>query len=135
MPVPKRSDGTQRRPAGAATAASDDTGLTPVSSLAGRANTLVHLQSLTPALGLPHSAVMDQPADTPTFEASLRELETIVAKLESGDTPLEDAIQLYERGNALRAQCAERLDAAQARIEAIRLDAEGGATTTPFAAG
>ena len=33
------------------------------------------------------------------------------------------------------ARCAERLDAAQARIEAIRLDAEGRATTTPFAAG
>ncbi|UVO52506.1 exodeoxyribonuclease VII small subunit [Sphingomonas sp. SUN019] len=78
---------------------------------------------------------MDQPADTPTFEASLRELEAIVAKLESGDTPLEEAIALYERGNTLRAQCAERLDAAQARIEAIRLDAEGRATTTPFAAG
>ena len=70
-----------------------------------------------------------------TFEAALRELETIVHKLESGETPLAEAIDLYERGHALRARCAERLDAAQARIEAIRLDADGRATTTPFNAG
>ena len=72
---------------------------------------------------------------TLTFEAALRELEAIVHKLESGETPLAEAIDLYERGNALRARCAERLDAAQARIEAIRLDAEGRASTTPFSAG
>ncbi|MDF2493849.1 exodeoxyribonuclease VII small subunit [Sphingomonas sp.] len=78
---------------------------------------------------------MDTPVDSLTFEAALKELEAIVARLESGDTPLADAIALYERGNQLRARCAERLDAAQARIEAIRLDAEGRATTTPFAAG
>jgi exodeoxyribonuclease VII small subunit len=78
---------------------------------------------------------MDTPVETLSFEAALKELETIVAQLESGETPLEQAIALYERGNALRARCAERLDAAQARIEAIRLDAEGRATTSPFAAG
>ena len=77
---------------------------------------------------------MDTPVDSLTFEAALKELEAIVARLESGDTPLADAIALYERGNQLRARCAERLDAAQARIEAIRLDAEGRATTTPFTA-
>ncbi|QNE33519.1 exodeoxyribonuclease VII small subunit [Sphingomonas sp. NBWT7] len=78
---------------------------------------------------------MDTDVESLTFEAALKELEGIVARLESGDTPLQDAIALYERGNALRARCAERLDAAQARIEAIRLDAHGRATTTPFAAG
>ena len=55
---------------------------------------------------------------------------------ESGDTPLQDAIDLYERGDQLRRLCAERLDAAQARVEAIRLDAAGQpAGTRPFAAG
>ena len=78
---------------------------------------------------------MDTPVDSLTFEAALKELEAIVARLESGDTPLADAIALYERGNQLRAGCAERLDAAQARIAAIRLDAEGRAPTTPFTAG
>ena len=64
-----------------------------------------------------------------SFEEALKELE-------SGEAQLQEAIDLYERGDRLRRQCAARLDAAQARIEAIRTDAEGRAAgTTPFAAG
>lgn len=63
-----------------------------------------------------------------SFEAALKELEEIVSRLESGDANLHEAIDLYERGDRLRKQCAARLDAAQARIEAIRLDAEGRPT-------
>ena len=71
-----------------------------------------------------------------SFEEALRELERIVTRLESGDAQLQEAIDLYERGDQLRRQCAARLDAAQARIEAIRTDAQGRPTgTTPFAAG
>ena len=71
-----------------------------------------------------------------SFEEALKELERIVTRLESGDALLDEAIALYERGDALRRQCAARLDAAQARIEAIRADADGRVTgTTPFAAG
>jgi exodeoxyribonuclease VII small subunit len=71
-----------------------------------------------------------------SFEEALKELERIVARLESGDAQLQEALDLYERGNRLRQACAERLDAAQARIEAIRTDAEGRAAgTQPFAAG
>jgi exodeoxyribonuclease VII small subunit len=71
-----------------------------------------------------------------SFEEALKELERIVSRLESGDAALEEAIGLYERGDQLRRQCAARLDAAQARIEAIRLDAEGKPSgTAPFAAG
>lgn len=70
-----------------------------------------------------------------SFEDALKELERIVGQLESGEAPLDQAIALYERGDALRRQCAARLDAAQARIEAIRADADGRVTgTTPFAA-
>ena len=77
-----------------------------------------------------------RPIDALSFEDALRELERIVSQLESGDTPLADAIALYERGNLLRRRCSERLDAAQARIEAIRLDAEGRpAGTAPFDGG
>jgi exodeoxyribonuclease VII small subunit len=71
-----------------------------------------------------------------SFEEALRELERIVTRLESGDAQLQEAIDLYERGDQLRRQCAARLDSAQARIEAIRTDAQGRATATaPFAAG
>ena len=70
-----------------------------------------------------------------SFEDALKELERIVGRLESGDATLDESIRLYERGDALRLRCAERLDAAQARIEAIRLDAEGRpAGVKPFAA-
>ncbi|WP_439539735.1 exodeoxyribonuclease VII small subunit [Sphingomonas sp.] len=71
-----------------------------------------------------------------SFEDALRELERIVGQLETGDVPLDQAITLYERGDALRRQCQARLDAAQARIEQVRADAGGNVTgTTPFAAG
>ena len=71
-----------------------------------------------------------------SFEEALKELERIVTRLESGDAQLQEAIDLYERGDQLRRQCAARLDSAQARIEAIRTDAQGRAAgTAPFAAG
>jgi exodeoxyribonuclease VII small subunit len=70
-----------------------------------------------------------------SFEDALKELERIVTRLESGDAQLQEAIDLYERGDHLRRQCAARLDSAQARIEAIRTDAQGRAIgTAPFAA-
>ena len=91
---------------------------------------------MTPFPCVPHSAGMDIPIDDLSFEDALKELERIVGRLESGDCALDESIKLYERGDRLRAKCAERLDAAQARIEAIRLDSEGRpAGTRPFAAG
>ena len=78
----------------------------------------------------------ETPVGELSFEAALKELEAIVSRLESGDEALEESIRLYERGNALRARCAERLDAAQERIEAIRVGADGRAEgVRPFAAG
>lgn len=79
---------------------------------------------------------MSTPVEALSFEDALKELETIVHQLETGEATLDQSIALYERGNQLRARCAERLDQAQARIEAIRLDAEGRpAGVKPFAAG
>ncbi len=91
---------------------------------------------MTPVGRLRHSGAMETPIEDLSFEDALKDLEKIVGQLESGDTPLQQAIELYERGNRLRQRCAERLDAAQARIEAIRLDGEGKpAGVRPFAAG
>ena len=47
-----------------------------------------------------------------------------------GDVPLDQSISLYERGEALRAACQQRLDAAQARIEKIVTGADGRAGST-----
>jgi exodeoxyribonuclease VII small subunit len=68
-----------------------------------------------------------------SFEQALAALEEIVQQLERGDVPLDQSITLYERGEALRAACQQRLDAAQARIERIVTAADGRATgTRPF---
>ncbi|MHA6317302.1 exodeoxyribonuclease VII small subunit [Altererythrobacter sp. CAU 1778] len=68
-----------------------------------------------------------------SFEDALRSLEQVVAKLESGDVPLDDSIALYERGEKLRLHCQARLDAAQARIEKIVAGPDGKPTgTAPF---
>ncbi|WP_435417705.1 exodeoxyribonuclease VII small subunit [Parerythrobacter aurantius] len=68
-----------------------------------------------------------------SFEDALRALEQVVRQLESGDVALDQSISLYERGEALRQHCQARLDAAQARIEAIVQDSRGQASgTRPF---
>jgi exodeoxyribonuclease VII small subunit len=56
-----------------------------------------------------------------SFEKALAQLEEIVAKLESGKVDLEQAIVIYERGEALKAQCEKQLKDAEARIEKITL--------------
>ena len=61
-----------------------------------------------------------------SFEEALKALEEIVRRLESGEAPLDESIDLYARGDALRAHCQKRLDAAQARIEAIVTDGPNG---------
>jgi exodeoxyribonuclease VII small subunit len=54
-----------------------------------------------------------------SFEQALAELEQIVARLESGQAPLDDSIRLYERGAALKAHCEAKLREAQLRVEKI----------------
>jgi exodeoxyribonuclease VII small subunit len=72
---------------------------------------------------------MAEPANsdvkTMTFEAALAELEQIVQKLEGGRAPLAESIDIYERGEALKAHCETLLKAAVARIEKITLGADG----------
>jgi exodeoxyribonuclease VII small subunit len=70
------------------------------------------------------------------FEEALRALEDVVRRLETGEVPLEESIDLYERGEQLRKHCQARLDAAQARIEKIVAGPDGKAVgTEPFDAG
>ncbi len=64
------------------------------------------------------------------FEDALAELETIVKKLEAGQVKLDDAIESYERGAALKKHCEARLDEAKARIEKIT-QSSGGMTAEP----
>lgn len=68
---------------------------------------------------------MSEDVSSLSFEDALKELEAIVARLESGEASLDDSIKLYTRGDALRAQCEARLKDAQARIEKISLGSDG----------
>jgi len=80
---------------------------------------------------------MTQPTDPSTlsFEEAFRALESIVRRLENGDVPLDESISLYSEGEALRKQCMERLQAAEARIQKLTLDASGAVTgAQPFGA-
>jgi len=60
-----------------------------------------------------------------TFERALKELEAIVGKLERGDVDLEESIEIYERGEALRDHCDKLLKAAEAKVEKLTLGADG----------
>lgn len=70
----------------------------------------------------------DKPSiDTLSFEDALRELETIVTGLESGDIPLEQSIASYERGTKLKKHCESKLSEARLRVEKISLAPDGSA--------
>ena len=69
--------------------------------------------------------------DALSFEQALAELERIVGQLESGQAPLEQSIELYERGALLKAHCEKRLEAARLRVEKIVKAAPGGLGVEP----
>ena len=64
-----------------------------------------------------------------TFEEALSRLEEIVARLEAGETTLEESMALFEEGVGLARFCQEKLAAAEGRLEIL---AAGGGTA-PFA--
>ena len=51
------------------------------------------------------------------FEKKLNELESLVAKLETGELSLEESLKAYEEGIALTSDCQNLLEKAQLRIE------------------
>ncbi len=61
-----------------------------------------------------------------TFEELRLELEEIVGKLERGDVAVDEAIELWQRGEELHRRCASLLEAAEGRIEELA----GGAGDT-----
>jgi exodeoxyribonuclease VII small subunit len=60
------------------------------------------------------------PDNTPlSFEQGLQNLEAIVKEMESGELPLERAIDLFERGMQLSAACRRQLEEAETRVEIL----------------
>ena len=62
-----------------------------------------------------------------TFEQALEQLEKIVDRLERGDVALDESIKIYEQGEALKKHCATLLQAAEDKVEKIRVGADGTA--------
>jgi len=54
-----------------------------------------------------------------SFEQAIKELTSIVEKIEQGEIPLENSLQQYERGMALIQHCRTTLEKAEKRIEKI----------------
>ncbi len=66
-----------------------------------------------------------------SFEQALEQLEEIVKKLESGQGKLDEAIESYERGAALKRHCEAKLKEAQQKVEKIVMTSDGSPRLEP----
>ena len=71
-----------------------------------------------PRVTIPKS-MPEQPLADWNFEQGLADLEAVVKELESGDLPLEKAIQVFERGVTLSDRCRKELEDAETRVEIL----------------
>ena len=55
----------------------------------------------------------------PDFESALAELERIVARMESGEQSLEEALKSFQRGIELTRVCQQGLKEAEQRVEKL----------------
>jgi exodeoxyribonuclease VII small subunit len=78
---------------------------------------------------------MDKTAAVKKFDQGMMELEAIVARLESGELSLEEALVAFESGISLVRMLNQRLSEAEARVEVLTRDAEGALRLQPFHSG
>ncbi len=69
---------------------------------------------------------------TDKFEASLKKLEEIVKRLETGSLSLEDSLKAFEEGVKHSAFCSSRLDDAERRVEILLKQKDGSLKREPF---
>lgn len=68
----------------------------------------------------------------PKFEKDLEKLEEIVAALEEGELPLDEALKRFEEGIKLAKRCEKALADAEKKIEILTKNAEGKLEAEPF---
>lgn len=68
----------------------------------------------------------------PKFEKDLEKLEEIVAALEEGELPLDDALKKFEEGIKLAKRCEKALSDAEKKIEILTKNADGKLEAQPF---
>ncbi len=71
------------------------------------------------------STMNENEADAPAFDESMAQLEELVAHLEAGELPLEDALRAFEKGVGLVRGLTRRLNEAESRVEILTRDAGG----------
>ena len=77
---------------------------------------------------MPKKSASDQPS--PSFEDAMAELEQLVAKMESGELPLEASVAAYQRGSELVKYCAAQLERVEKQVKVLE-----GDMLKPFATG
>jgi len=63
--------------------------------------------------------------DKLNYEQAFGELETVVERLGTGDLPLEEALALFEQGQALATRCSELLEQAELKLRQLDPDESG----------
>src|SRR5713226_5396902 len=71
-------------------------------------------------------------AKSSDFEKAFQELEEIVKRLESEELPLDESLQLFEKGIRLSRFCNQKLEEVEKKIELILADSKGQPVTEPF---
>jgi len=66
------------------------------------------------------------------FAATLDQLETLVAQLESGELTLEASLTAFERGIRLTRDAQHRLDSAELKVQALLEQSDGSLQAVPF---
>jgi len=72
---------------------------------------------------------------TDKFEASLKKLEEIVKRLETGSLSLEDSLKAFEEGVKHAAFCSNRLEDAERRVEILLKQKDGALKRETFEPG
>jgi exodeoxyribonuclease VII small subunit len=68
----------------------------------------------------------------PSFEESLKKLETIVDQLEKGDLALDESLKLFEEGVGLSAACKKELDEAEGKVQILLKQRDGSLKAEPI---
>ncbi|HVA79718.1 MAG TPA: exodeoxyribonuclease VII small subunit [Candidatus Binataceae bacterium] len=72
-------------------------------------------------------------AKTKKFEDELKDLETIVSQIDSGELSLDESIGAFERGVALVKSLSQKLDEVERKVEMLTRDVEGKLVAAPLA--
>jgi exodeoxyribonuclease VII small subunit len=81
---------------------------------------------------MPKASPKTKPPKQMAYEQAFKELEEIVGRLEEGELPLEEALKLFERGQALAGRCTELLESAELKLRQLVPEQGGDYAETDF---